>query len=62
MILMKIEWVLKLCWWVSGRGFVVGLDVFKDFDFGDVGELMGCGGAIAALDGWGVGAACPQDN
>jgi hypothetical protein len=30
---------------------VVGLDVFKDFDFGDVGELICCGGASAILVG-----------
>jgi len=28
---------------------MVGLDVFKDFNFGDVEELVDCGGAIAVL-------------
>ena len=33
-------WCLGLGWWVAGWGFVVGLDVFKDFDCGDVGEAI----------------------
>jgi hypothetical protein len=29
-----------LGWWVSGWGFVVVVDMFNDFDFGGVGELV----------------------
>jgi hypothetical protein len=36
-------------WWRIFGGFVVVINLLKDFDFGDVGELVDCGGAIAVL-------------
>ncbi len=53
-------WPIGLGRWVSGRGGVVGLDVFKDFDFGGVGVLVDGGGLWGRLGGlgfggWGVG-------
>jgi limonene-1,2-epoxide hydrolase len=35
---------------------VVVFDLLKDFDFGDVGEWVDCGGAIAILTGGAIAA------